>query len=261
MYDQISSLALIALMALLSLGYSLRVVLKGSARYDRVDRQGPGVLLGTSLMQMGYWGMQPLGRFFAYCRISANQLSWMSLLLGCVAAVCFALGRFGLASVFSALAALLDGLDGMVARMTQTVSSSGGLLDSVLDRYVEFLMFGGLFLYYRERPVLQALCFLALLGSFMVSYSTAKAEIQKISLPPGGMRRPERMVYLLLGSVFASLSLPFESGAFESMDPHARPIAYPMVIALALIALFSNVSAIHRFHTTARLMKERTRTE
>lgn len=250
MFDLISSFFLIALLLLIGFAYMVRLVLRGSERYERVERQGGGVLLGTSVMQMGYWGMQPLGRLFAFLRITPNQISAASLVLGAVAAICLGAGRFGVAAVFMVMAAVLDGLDGMVARMTGTVSSTGGLVDSVIDRYVEFFLFIGMAFYYRTHPWIQVLCMAALFGSLMVSYSTAKAEILGVRLPSGGLRRPERLLYLFIGTVLSPLMIPYEDAAA------GRPLAYPLLLALVFVAALSNFSAVQRFWFIGRQAEE-----
>ena len=80
------------------------------------------------------------------------------------------------------------GVDGQVARLTGKVSSRGALLDSVLDRYMDFALLFGIFFHclrYSSRPgneegiislgwlILSAA--LAAAGSSQVSYFTARA--------------------------------------------------------------------------------------
>ena len=132
--------------------------------------------------------------------------------------------------------------------MSGLASDAGEILDAAIDRYVEFFFLSGLIIYYREIPVLQVLALLALLGSFMVSYSTTKAEALKVDPPKGSMRRPERAVYLTLGATLSAFTIPL----FETRHDFFTPIGYPMVLALGLVAVVANVSSIERFQFIAK---------
>jgi CDP-diacylglycerol--glycerol-3-phosphate 3-phosphatidyltransferase len=140
----------------------------------------------------------------------------------------------------------------MVARLTHQSSDAGEVLDAAVDRYAEFFFLGGLVLYYRETPVLQFLSLLTLLGCFMVSYSTAKAEALRIDPPKSSMRRPERAFYLTLGAMLSPVSISM----FESFTLGEKPWGYPMVIAMGLVGIVSNFSAAERFVVLARLIRE-----
>ena len=72
----------------------------------------------------------------------------------------------------------------------------------------------------------------ALFGSFMVSYTTAKAEAMGVEPPRGSMRRAERAIYLL---VAAGLT-PYSRFLFAGTPSHALR-ELPMVFALILVAL------------------------
>ncbi len=74
------------------------------------------------------------------------------------------------------LASLGDAVDGLIARATQTVSPGGALFDASVDRYEEFFILGGIAYFFRSSGLLLATTLLAFLGSFMVSYGSAKAE-------------------------------------------------------------------------------------
>lgn len=240
-------LALLAIVGTVAVAYSVRIVVKGRVHYDRVNRQGGSLLLGKGLMEMAYWALQPLSRVCISVGITPNQISWTSLVLGGIAGSCLAYGRFGTAALIAAISALLDSLDGMVARATGHASEGGEILDAAIDRYVEFFFLGGLVLYYQDTTILQVLSLLALMGSFMVSYSTAKAEAMQLPPPPGIMRRPERAFYLVLGAALSPFPIP---GLPESLlGPH--PIYIPMAIAVGFVAVLSNISAIERLYSVA----------
>ncbi len=241
-FDLIYSGVLFAIVAWVLLAYAVRVTFKGQAHFDRVDRQGGSILLSKSVMEVGYWFFQPLARLLIFFRITANQISWSSLVFGLIAGSSLAFGHFGFGAAFAAISGAMDSLDGMVARLTGKSSDAGEVLDSTIDRYVEFFFLGGLVIYYREIPILQVLALLALTGSFMVSYSTAKAEALHVDPPKGSMRRPERAVYLTLGAALSPITISW----WEVYRDGPIAVAHPMVAALCLVAVGANFSAIER---------------
>ena len=233
--------------------YGVRVLVKGRARFDRIDRQGGSRLLSKGAMEIGYWILSPVARALVSLRVSPNQVSWLSFGFGASAGVFLAVGHFGFGAICATVCGLLDSVDGMVARLSGVASDAGEVLDAAIDRYVEFFFLAGLIIYYREQPVLQLLALMALLGSFMVSYSTTKAEALQIEPPNGLMRRPERAVYLTAGAALSTPSIAWFEGASEL----ATPVAYPMVLALSMVAVLANFSAIERFWLIARALRRR----
>jgi phosphatidylglycerophosphate synthase len=244
---------LFGLVALIAGAYLVRVVRKGRAQFDRVDKQGASALLSKEMMEAFYWFLQPLGKFLVYCRITPNGISWASFAFGVLAGLCLAFGHFGSGAAFACVSAVMDSLDGLVARMSGTSSDAGEVLDAAVDRYAEFMFLGGLIIYYREIPVLMVLTMAALVGSFMVSYSSAKAEALQVSPPKGSMRRPERAFYLILGAALSPVTIPW----WEASREFPVAIGHPMVAALTMVAVLSNVSAVERLVAIAKAMRER----
>jgi phosphatidylglycerophosphate synthase len=244
---------LLGVAALIGIIYVVRSVFFGRVHFDRVEKQGGSALLNKEMMQAFYLFLQPLGRFLVFCRVTANGVSWTSFVFGVLAGLCLAFGHFGSGAAFAAVSAVLDSLDGLVARMSKTASDAGEVLDAAVDRYAEFFFLGGLVIYYREVPVLMVLTLLALAGSFMVSYSTAKAEALQVTAPKGNMRRPERALYLILGAALSPVTIPW----FEATSDFPIPIGHPMVVALCLVAVLANVSAVERLWTVAHAMRVR----
>jgi phosphatidylglycerophosphate synthase len=252
-FDVVYTLAMVGLVVLIGVAYSLRVWIKGRAQYNRVDKQGGSALLAKSLMEGAYWSLQPIGRLLVALRVTPNQISWASLAFSVLAGACLAVGHFGFGAGFATVSSLLDALDGMVARLTGVASDAGEVLDTTVDRYAEFFFLGGLIIYYREIPVLVVLALFALAGSFMVSYSTAKAEALQIDPPKGSMRRPERALYLTLGAALSPLTIQY----WEAVREYPVPIGHPMVIALGLVAVLANLSAVERLWAVSRAVRAR----
>ncbi len=252
-FQLISTLVLLAVVGLAAVAYLVKLRLNGRTQFSRVDKQGGSTLLSKSVMEGAYWFLQPIGKLLVFCRVTPNQISWASLAFGIVAGICLAFGHFGSAAVFATISGLLDSLDGMVARLTGVASDAGEVLDASADRYVEFFFLGGLAVYYREVPGLLILTLVAMVGSFMVSYSSAKAEALHVNPPKGNMRRPERALYLILGAALSPVTIPI----FETDRLFPIAIGHPMVFALALVAVLANISAIERLYAIARAMRVR----
>jgi CDP-diacylglycerol--glycerol-3-phosphate 3-phosphatidyltransferase len=167
------------------------------------------------------------------------------------AAAAIATGHFGIGAALAWTAAAGDALDGLVARRTGTTSAAGALFDASVDRYQEFCVTGALALAFRERPAVLVLSLGALVGSFMVSYGSAKAEALRIVPPRGVMRRAERAVVLGAGLLFG----PIASAVAPALGLSARAAGAladaPIVAALAIVAFAANASAIRRLARVA----------
>lgn len=214
-------------------------------RYRRVTQQGSTFFLGLNLMQAGYWMLQPLVRRCSKSGVAPAAITWFSLLPALAGAIAAATNHWGLAAWCLLASALLDVLDGAVARATNETSAAGAVLDSVLDRYAEFVFFTGLVIFYRNELPVQLLVLAALLGSFLITYSTAKAEALHMKPPRGSMKRSDRLTVLVLGAALT----PFSE---QWLEPVRRPYAWPVVAALTVIAVLANASAIQRFAALAR---------
>ncbi|MFN2451885.1 MAG: CDP-alcohol phosphatidyltransferase family protein [Candidatus Dormibacteria bacterium] len=244
--------ALILLAALGALVVYVVRLGRSSGGYSRTDAAGGSALLGRRLLETGYLILQPIGQWLAARGVTANMVSWTSLLLGGVAGALLAVGLFGTAAFVASISGLLDTVDGMVARFSGSSSDAGEVLDAAVDRYTEFFFLGGLAIHYRDHPLLVALTLAALIGSFMVSYATVKAEALGVDPPRGLMRRQERAVYLALGAIFTGLLSP----ALERRL-HLPEVQLPMLIALVVVAALANLSAVLRHRALISILRRR----
>ncbi len=121
-----------------------------------------------------------LSRQLAKFPISPNQISFISFLFSMIAAALFFAGGYmSLLSggLMAQLASILDGCDGEIARLKYLESPFGGWFDAVLDRYADaFMLFGLTWHTYllNSNPAVFFLGFMAIIGSFMVSYTADK---------------------------------------------------------------------------------------
>ncbi|GAC1339790.1 MAG: hypothetical protein NVSMB29_07730 [Candidatus Dormibacteria bacterium] len=231
--------------------YAIRLA-RSSGGYARTDAVGGSALLGRRLLEAGYLILQPIGRGLGARGVTANAVSWTSLVLAAAAGGLLAVGLFGIAAFVASVSGLLDTVDGMVARFSGTSSDAGEVLDAAVDRYGEFFFLGGLAVFYRGHPWLVVLALAALAGSFMVSYATVKAEALGVDPPRGLMRRHERAVYLALGAIFTGLLSP---GLEHRL--HLPEVQLPMLVALIAVAALGNLSAVLRHRTLISTLRDR----
>jgi CDP-L-myo-inositol myo-inositolphosphotransferase len=141
--------------------------------------------------------------------ITPNQISFFSFMLSIVAAGLFILGDYlylALGGIVAQFASIIDGSDGEVARLKYLSSDYGKWFDAVLDRYADaFLLFGLIwYVYYNNpTPIVLGVGFLAIIGSFMVSYTADKYDGLMANRIGQGMRmgRDVRVFLIFMGAV------------------------------------------------------------
>jgi CDP-diacylglycerol--glycerol-3-phosphate 3-phosphatidyltransferase len=247
----VCSLALVGAAIALGVVYLARLPFAAAPRYSRVDRAGGSWLLAKQTMQMGYWAMGPLARACIALGIGKNAVTWASLALGLGAGAALASGHPGAGAALGAASFSGDALDGMIARETGTASDGGEVLDAAVDRYTELFFLGGVALYGRLDAWMVGLAFAATAGAFMVSYSTAKAEALQVEAPRGAMRRQERALVLVLGAALSPLAAA--AGAHRGLAHRVSDL--PLIVALALVSVVGNASAVLRLLAVARAVR------
>ena len=170
--------------------------------------------------------LDPLVRLIARLGIGPNTLTTLGCIFSVFAAVAFFEGGFRLGSALLAFSGLFDILDGQLARTRQRVSRFGAFLDSTLDRFAEGVVLMGLAGFYlfhlvdlvhdpnrvfeelgrglepRTWAVVSLLAMLAMIGSFLVSYTRARAEGLGIECRVGWFERPERLLLIMIAGAF-----------------------------------------------------------
>ena len=250
--DLHASVLLLVLLVGIAGAYAVRLAVAGPAHFARVDAAGASPFLGTCIREMAYWSLQPPARAAVWAGLSASGITRASLGLGAAAGVALVLGHLGVAGALATAAALGDALDGLVARATMTASPRGALLDAAVDRYGEFFFLGGLALHYHADRLELGLTLLALAGSFMVSYGSAKAEALGVPAPGGAMRRAERAAYLCGGALLSPLAWALADAAGLAPGLVAWAAEAPVLAAVTLVGVVSNISAVRRLEAVAR---------
>jgi phosphatidylinositol phosphate synthase len=139
--------------------------------------------------------LDPVAGALIAARVSANALTLFGLLGTIVAAVFIGMGKFGIGAAFFVPSAVLDLFDGMIARKMGTSSAWGALIDAVSDRIGEGALLIAFSYRFRDvNPRLSVLALAALVLSFMVSYSRARAESLGFTAHGGIAERAERAI-------------------------------------------------------------------
>ncbi|WP_104987386.1 CDP-alcohol phosphatidyltransferase family protein [Sorangium cellulosum] len=182
--------------------YAVRVARHGRPVMPRLGVSPGSALLPGPVVEAVYWSFHAPARALVRLRVSPDTLTYLSLALSLACAPLLASGRFRTGAALLVAGAVLDALDGMVARAGGRASRAGAVLDSCVDRLSDAAPLIGLALFYRERAAWLAVPLVAMVASSLVSYARAKADIYRISLPNGLMRRHERIAYLVAALVF-----------------------------------------------------------
>lgn len=151
----------------------------------------------------------PLIELLYQIRVHPNLITLCGLLLVGVGSLALYAELKWVALILLSAGALLDAVDGTLARRSELHSDFGAFLDSTVDRVSDALPFVALGVLYAERgePLLVILAFLALISSYLVSYARAKAESVGVFGLGGAFERAERWVILVLGLLLDLLPL------------------------------------------------------
>jgi CDP-diacylglycerol--glycerol-3-phosphate 3-phosphatidyltransferase len=181
--------------------------------------------------------ISPVTNFFIKLGINPNFFTTLGLIISGIATYLFATGQFRWGGLLVLVAGTCDIMDGKIARATDRATKFGALYDSTLDRYGEVMVLFGLAFYYSKNIFmlfgadLSTLLILAISmslgGSVMTSYVRARAEGLDMDCKVGIMIRTERIIFLGFGAIIHELVL---------------------VIALVIIAIFANITAIQRLY-------------
>lgn len=169
--------------------------------------------------------LDPVAAFLLKIGLTPNSITLFGMILSAAAGVFAGFGKFTVAGLILLVGAPLDAVDGAMARKRGKPSRFGGFFDSVIDRYSELFVLGGLLFYYvgQGNSLASLLIFIAAAGSVMVSYTRARAEGQRFTAKVGILSRMERMIALILFLLIG------------------RPL-----IAMWIIAILANVTAVQR---------------
>ena len=151
-------------------------------------------------------------------RVAPNTITTIGTLCTITAGVIYATGHIRIAGWFLGLTAIFDVLDGTVARRTGRSTTFGAFYDSTLDRVADGAVLGGLAVFFARNSSLQGVpvwagtpmvtvTLFGIVGTFLTSYTRARAEALGIDAKVGIMQRPERVTLLSAPQAFFGLAL------------------------------------------------------
>ena len=163
------------------------------------------MVLGTHARSATQRALLPVVRGLVRLGVSADALTAFGL-IGTVAGMTLVLaGMPTTGAVVAAVSALVDALDGQVARYRGTATAYGSFADSVADRLSDAFVFGVVAWLVRDDPLLFSLAIVAAAAAQITSYVRAKAEALGWSAAAGIVERPERLLIVLVGIGFGWL--------------------------------------------------------
>lgn len=158
----------------------------------------------------------PPGRALTRVGVSPDAVTILGT-VGVIAGSVFLLARGHLvaATVVITLSALLDVLDGSMARARGYSTRYGALLDSTMDRVADGAVFGALtwWFFVSDQRVLAAVALFCLVGGQIVSYVKARAEGLGFTCDVGVAERMERLVLAGIGGLLTGFGVRWGLGA------------------------------------------------
>jgi archaetidylinositol phosphate synthase len=163
------------------------------------------------------WNVR-VGLMFSGLGIPPNVWTVLSLLPAVAGFICLYYKLLLPAVALFLISAFIDIIDGNVARVTKTVSSLGAFLDGLIDRYVEILLYVGLWFYLTDAPTVllsnSIWIILLVFSALMPSFITAYADHRKVVTEPeqhkemGGLvERFERLSILYSGMILGNFNV------------------------------------------------------
>jgi len=173
-------------------------------------------------------------------RLTPNAISLTGLVGNLVAAVLILQELFVLAGVAFVLGSLCDMMDGRYSRMSGKGTPFGAFLDSTLDRIEEGVVLAAVAVWFAKssNDLAVGATVLAVVGSYMVSYTRARAEALGVGGEVGIASRAVRVVILSAGLLFADEELV--SGV-DLLEP-----AIYVIAALTIFTTFQRVWHVRR---------------
>ena len=179
--------------------------------------------------------LRALGRALVRTPLMPDHIT-VAALLGTLAGAGFiANGHLVLGGFLCWGFAMLDSVDGSLARAKGMTSQWGALLDSTCDRVADGAIFGALVLHFAEpQPWIARLALFCLVMGVVVSYVRARAEGLGLTANVGFAERAERLIIVLVGTILGSW------------------VPYVLAVCLWLLAVLTVVTIFQRFAEVRR---------
>lgn len=151
--------------------------------------------------------LEPIGTALSALGMTPAVMTFLGLAVVVGGSVVIANGDLALGAAILLAGALLDGLDGAVARASNSVTARGAFLDAAFDRLGEIAAFAGLAVAKAGDARILFLIILSLGGAILVPYMRARAEAEGFDGRGGLMGRAERVILFSAGLIFGVVEL------------------------------------------------------
>jgi CDP-diacylglycerol--glycerol-3-phosphate 3-phosphatidyltransferase len=168
-------------------------------------------------------------------RLTPNAISMAGLVGNLIAAVLILEHHFVLAGLAFILGSVCDMFDGRYSRMSGKGTPFGAFLDSTLDRVEEGVVLAAVAAWFAHEgnELAVGATVIAVVGSYMVSYTRARAEALGVECKVGIASRAVRVVILSAGLVLAAGELIPDFDLLE-----------PAIYALAGLTVFTALQRV-----------------
>ena len=175
-------------------------------------------------------------------RLTPNAISMTGLVGNLIAAFLILQEHFVLAAIAFILGSLCDMMDGRYSRMSGKGTPFGAFLDSTLDRIEEGVVLAAVAAWFAKNSdeVAVGATVLTVVGSYMVSYTRARAEALGVECKVGIASRAVRVVILSAGLLFAAGEIVPDFDLLE-----------PAIYAMAALTIFTTFQRV--FHVRKQL--------
>lgn len=182
------------------------------------------------------WYYHPIAEFLNRLGIRPNTVTLIGMTGTVIVSLLIADGQMLWAGLLLLVMGPVDAMDGALARLRNEATAWGAFVDAVTDRYSELFLFLGFLIHFMVHPSVAGilLAYLASAGSVLTSYVKARADASKLDANVGVLTRVGRYVVIIPGLIFSSLYPPL------------------VLIALAIIAVFANFTALQRIFRARR---------
>ncbi len=175
-------------------------------------------------------------------RLTPNAISVAGLIGNLIAAALILQEHFVLAAIAFILGSLCDMMDGRYSRMSGKGTPFGAFLDSTLDRIEEGIVLAAVATWFAKssNDLAVGATVLTVIGSYMVSYTRARAEALGVECKVGIASRAVRVVILSAGLLFAAGEIIPDVDLLE-----------PAIYAMAALTIFTTFQRV--FHVRKQL--------
>ena len=173
-------------------------------------------------------------------RLTPNAISVTGLIGNLIAGALILQEHFVWAGIAFILGSACDMMDGRYSRMSGKGTPFGAFLDSTLDRIEEGIVLAAVAAWFAKNSQEMAVgaTVLAVVGSYMVSYTRARAEALGVECKVGIASRAVRVVMLSAGLLFAAGEIV---PGFDLLEPSVYALA-----ALTIFTTFQRVVHVRR---------------